>query len=444
MKSFSICIKFKLKIIMKIFFTYLILCFCNSTLYSQSGWTIQKSGTTDALFDTYFFDNNTGIVVGGTATNTAVILRTTNAGINWSPVNPNTNILLRGVSFINSSTGIAVGGNFTTSVILKTTDSGINWDTITSPTSNALRSVSFPPTATGFLGYIVGFNGIAMKTTDGGINWNILNTGIATQTLFSVHFTDANFGIAVGGTQTDTATIIRTTDGGANWTLQNPNTRNLLRGVYFLNSLTGFAVGNNGTILNTTNGGDNWNVFQTNIQGLMLRDVYFINSLTGYISGSGGKILKTTNGGDNWDSIYTGTDKDLQAVFFLNDDFGTSVGFDGTIIHTDSGGIITSNNFSGTENPEECFLYQNYPNPFNPSTDLEFGISDLLASQSGGFVSLKVFDMLGKEVATLVNEKLNPGTYKFKFDASGLPSGVYFYKLKAGNFVDTKRMILLK
>jgi hypothetical protein len=69
---------------------------------------------------------------------------------------------------------------------------------------------------------------------------------------------------------------------------------------------------------------------------------------------------------------------------------------------------------------------------------LEFGISEL------GFVSLKVYDLLGKEVAVLVNEKLSPGNYEFEFNGSGLSSGIYFYKLEAGNFSETRRMILLK
>jgi hypothetical protein len=83
-------------------------------------------------------------------------------------------------------------------------------------------------------------------------------------------------------------------------------------------------------------------------------------------------------------------------------------------------------------------LEQNYPNPFNPSTNLEFGISDL------EFVSLKVFDISGKEVSSLVNEVLKPGNYKYKFDAIDLPSGTYFYRLSAGDFTETKSMILLK
>jgi uncharacterized delta-60 repeat protein len=88
--------------------------------------------------------------------------------------------------------------------------------------------------------------------------------------------------------------------------------------------------------------------------------------------------------------------------------------------------------------PEQFSLYQNYPNPFNPVTNLEFGISDL------GFVSLKVYDILGKEIIKLVNEKLSPGKYKVTFDGSGLPSGVYFYRLSAGDFTETKRMMLVK
>jgi len=96
----------------------------------------------------------------------------------------------------------------------------------------------------------------------------------------------------------------------------------------------------------------------------------------------------------------------------------------------------------GSSIPESYSLNQNYPNPFNPVTHLEFGIS----SAAGGleFVSLRVYDVTGKEVADLVNDKLNPGTYKYEFDASDLPSGIYFYKLTSVNFTETKRMILLK
>ena len=95
--------------------------------------------------------------------------------------------------------------------------------------------------------------------------------------------------------------------------------------------------------------------------------------------------------------------------------------------------IRTSNNI-----PDDFYLNQNFPNPFNPSTNLEFGIS------RSGFVSLKVYDLLGNEVITLVNEIKTPGIYNVKFDGISLPSGIYFYALRSGSFNEAKSMIILK
>ncbi len=88
--------------------------------------------------------------------------------------------------------------------------------------------------------------------------------------------------------------------------------------------------------------------------------------------------------------------------------------------------------------PLQYSLEQNYPNPFNPSTTIEYNLPQ------GGFVTLKVYNILGKEVATLVNEQIDAGKHKVDFDASGPNSGVYFYKIESGSFVGTKKMILLK
>ena len=88
--------------------------------------------------------------------------------------------------------------------------------------------------------------------------------------------------------------------------------------------------------------------------------------------------------------------------------------------------------------PSSFILYQNYPNPFNPTTNIEFRISDF------GFVSLKVYDVLGREIATLVNEEKLAGNYEVEFDGSKLSSGVYFYRLNSGSFISTKKMLLIK
>ncbi len=88
--------------------------------------------------------------------------------------------------------------------------------------------------------------------------------------------------------------------------------------------------------------------------------------------------------------------------------------------------------------PRKFSLSQNYPNPFNPTTNIGFRIANF------GFVSLKVYDVLGREVATLINEEKFPGEYEIKFDASHLSSGIYFYKLQTEKYSSTKKMILLK
>ena len=101
-----------------------------------------------------------------------------------------------------------------------------------------------------------------------------------------------------------------------------------------------------------------------------------------------------------------------------------------------------------SETPNQFSLSQNYPNPFNPTTKIKFSIPTLLnppeRGKFGREVSLIVYDMLGKEVATLVNEQLKPGTYEVDFDGSNYASGIYFYKLVAGEFAETKRMVLIK
>jgi hypothetical protein len=88
--------------------------------------------------------------------------------------------------------------------------------------------------------------------------------------------------------------------------------------------------------------------------------------------------------------------------------------------------------------PNDIALKQNYPNPFNPSTKIEYRISDI------GFVSLKIYDILGNEIATLVNEEKPAGTFRVDWNASKVPSGVYFYQLKTDGFVETKKMMLMK
>jgi hypothetical protein len=110
--------------------------------------------------------------------------------------------------------------------------------------------------------------------------------------------------------------------------------------------------------------------------------------------------------------------------------------------------MVTSVSVRASKQPGSFNLEQNYPNPFNPATKIQFTIvSAQSGSASGGnrqLTTVKVYDVLGREVATLVNEVKEPGTYTVEFDASSLASGVYFYRLQAGTFVETKKLLLLR
>jgi hypothetical protein len=119
----------------------------------------------------------------------------------------------------------------------------------------------------------------------------------------------------------------------------------------------------------------------------------------------------------------------------------------GNPVLVQSGGFVITNVENSVANfPEEYFLSQNYPNPFNPSTKIRYTIPNVIASgaKQSALVILKVYDVLGNEVATLVNEENAAGNYEVDFNAAELSSGIYFYRLNAGSFIDTKKMILLK
>ena len=110
--------------------------------------------------------------------------------------------------------------------------------------------------------------------------------------------------------------------------------------------------------------------------------------------------------------------------------------------------IVNGVNQIGNNIPKDYKLYQNYPNPFNPSTTIKFAVPSLLfpnVSIGNPYVKISIFDVSGREVQTLVNETLKPGTYEAAFDGSKLPTGIYFYTLFAdGNKIDTKKLVLIK
>ncbi len=342
----------------------------------------------------------------------------------WTAQSSGTTNDLHGVSFTDANTGTVVGSFGT---ILRTTDGGTNWTPQSSGTTWDLLDVSFTDASTGTA---VGFSGTILGTTNGGTNWTLQSSGTMNN-LFGVSFTDANTGTAVG----QFGTILHTTDGGINWTSQSGTAENL-RGVSFTDANTGTAVGTFGTILRTSDGGTNWTP-QSSGTSISLTGISFTDANTGTVVGLGGTILSTTDGGASWTSQSSGTTNQLDGVSFTDANTGTAVGLLGTILRT-SGGTTWVQENGTSQIPNDFALKQNYPNPFNPSTNIEYSIP------SESFVELKVYDLLGNEVATLVDEQQQAGVYRADFTADNLPSGMYFARITANEFTQVVKMILLK
>ena len=351
-------------------------------------------------------------------------------------------------------------------LFVKTTDGGRNWITYGSLPSEIsyLEGMDFLDENTGFVTTLIQDStyqsATILKTTNGGLTWSEALSIDTVWEFGSIEFIDNNNIIAVGrGGSFDTISsntggmIFKSTNQGLNWTLQFFRYVEFTD-VRFTDISTGFASAvkwGDGLVYKTTNQGINWNIVFTQSGNVLLEGVKFYKgSGTGMIFGtySDSNIYaftrRTTDYGASWGQLQlldtTGENLLHGGVMISQNNQYITGGnpFDqGAIYHTTNGGVVFAD-FSGNSIPGKFFLTQNFPNPFNPITNLEFGISDL------GFVSLKVYDILGKEITTLVNEKLSPGKYKVEFDGSGLPSGVYFYRLASGEFTDTKRMMLIK
>jgi hypothetical protein len=233
----------------------------------------------------------------------------------------------------------------------------------------------------------------------------------------------------------------KTTDAGNSWNEKTLPFSYYQYSICFLNENTGYTVGVN-TIAKTTNGGDNWINQTPNINTYFI-SVSFINVNTGMVVGGYGTILRTTNGGMNWLNISRPAYNCLSNIQMLNADTVFCAGqvqdstYRSLVIKSYTGGSTgINNNLSKT--PTIYSLQQNYPNPFNPSTNIRYDLP------KNGFVKLVIFDALGREVETLVNEKQTVGTYEAPFNASKYSSGIYFYRLITDNFSETKKMLLIK
>jgi photosystem II stability/assembly factor-like uncharacterized protein len=410
----------------------------------SSGWYQQwfPNMNGSSIASLTFLDSLTGYAV--TSTNSSVqayILKTTNGGDNWSIiytyVPPSVNSGFKKIQFTNSNIGYA-STNYLE--FFKTTNGGINWINLTnnvfSDDDMAVINVDTILAVSSS-----GFDGGVYRTTNGGLNWQALGQVGGTGQPYRIYMYNKDMGFCLGNQ------FRKTTNGGVNWFAV---TGGAFLGIQFIDSLLGWKC--NGDIKKTTDGGINWvaqqlpNIYHSyngmNLQ-IINRDTVWMIGNENYF----GLLYKTTNGGYNWGYQFADTSVHIildHFINFVNNKIGWAHSlFYNSGVHTISGGSDTTFYTNIKEQiiniASDYVLYQNYPNPFNSMTNVK------VQMLKQGFAELKVFDISGKLIKILLNEKLSTGEHKVSFNASDFTSGVYFYTLFVdGNRIDTKKAVLIK
>ncbi len=404
--------------------------------FASAQWVQQNSGVSSSLLDIDFINENTGWTCG----DNGVVLKTTNGGVNWVLQNTGLFKRLEGIDAVDANTIYSVGWFQT---IIKSTNGGNNWLIIRDgPTGvgSTFFKCFFLNSNTGWL--LRSGGGYVFRTSNGGVTFDSVFTNNSFNN--DVFFKDANTGVICG----NGAWIIRSTDGGVSW-FQVPlplltGAPNLYR-ISFVGN-TGWTIGEGSEsglgklVFRTTNFGSSWDSIARvpYPSGQLNYSVCFTNMSTGYAGGTSGIIFKSIDGGLSWfqqNSPNIGFRNDF---WFSNDSTGWCTGGGGQIFKTVNGGTYVS--IANTQNtlPIKHVINNIYPNPFNPETNIQFELA------FGDEVKLSIYDLLGKEIAVLVNRKMHAGKFEIKFDGSLLSSGIYICRFAAKDIIISKTMVLIK
>ncbi|MBX2975851.1 MAG: T9SS type A sorting domain-containing protein [Ignavibacteriaceae bacterium] len=400
------------------------------------------------------------------------IWKTTDGGNNWYITNG-----ANGASKIfikNETTGWAIRDN----IIYKTTDSGDNWFTqFTAPTSVRFTSIYFVDS---LYGWTANLGGRPYKTTNGGIEW-VQQTNLDLWITNDIYFENYTKGWIID--KTSWSALKKTIDGGLNW-IKIPDVLNPFKFHFFPDSNHWLISGTPQKYI-TEDGGFSWIDITSDIPsiftsfrsvtnklgfaagglGLLLRydDTAYVpvelNSFTAVAVGNNILLSWSTSSELNNSAfqIERSTDKtNWRTIGFIEGNNTTielnNYSFIDSLFKNNSQKLfyrLKQIDFTGTFKysntikveigiPSKFFLSQNYPNPFNPITQIKYSIKE------NGLVSIRVFDVLGKEVAILIKEERPAGEHEVNFDGSNLSSGIYFYTITANDFHQTKKMLLIK
>lgn len=369
--------------------------------------------------------NSTGTVFAGGGGNFPEIYKTTDHGQQWSTLNTTLDGLVISAldldEFGNLFAGSYGGG------IYFSDDYGITWIL----RNNGLTDLDIASIVHDEMGivYVGTWNGSIFRSTDYGIQWNPINEGLNVLVVDDIAI--ASSGNIYIGTSDG---VFISTNQGLNWT-------HLTNGWGQVSSIAVnsqehiFAENSGYGIYRSIDLGNSWTQVSTEIWSPIM-DI-FINSIdTIFVAGANG-VFRSTNNGEDWTLFNSGLAEFNGTNVFIIDNEGKLIA--GT---EDRGVCWTTDPTTSVENVNNLSnsysLFQNYPNPFNPFTTISYTVREL------SLVQINVYDILGNEIISLVNEEKQKGNYSIKFDGTDLPSGIYIYSLRVNNFLDCKKMILLK
>ncbi|MBI3193237.1 MAG: T9SS type A sorting domain-containing protein [Ignavibacteriae bacterium] len=368
-------------------------------------------------------------------TNGVSLFRTLDNATTWDSLFalPSGTYFNGGLATITGNIFIATNG----SGMIRSTDDGATWSAINTGFSGAeARWPTMSPSGTLFIGSV---NQGIFRSTNNGDNWIQVNSGLTNLNIGSLAITSS--GILFAGVKGSNG-VCTSTDNGDLWTQTGLTTSVRIyslsidnNGYIYAGSRYDPNAPNPNGFYRSTDNGATWTHFGLSGQSINTSGAIFVNGKI-YAATDANGVFKSSDNGATWDSINTGLPTRGILTLSLSSGHLFAGTYNGIFKSAENVTAITEDGNSLT--PSTVSLLQNYPNPFNPTTNFGFQIANF------GLVLLKVFDVLGREVATLVNEELHPGTYSVSWDAVDKPSGMYYYQLQAGEFISAKRMILLK
>lgn len=362
-------------------------------------------------------------------TDQAGVYLSSDSGQNWSQANSGLTITsVSSLAFSGSSLFAATtyGG------IFRSNDNASNWTEVNSGLSVLFINTLMVSGSNIYAGakYSVTGGGVFLSTNNGD-NWAYI--GLTDQEVYSLAIVGNNL---FAGTDNG---VFLSTNNGANWTEVNSGLT--ADDVYALKGFNNnlYAGTSNGMFYSNDNGSSWTNISSSSLENKSVRSIamHQVNIIVGT---SGWGVYVSTNNGSTWEESDEGLPSSFADIYALT--ISATKIYAGTLFQgawerllTD---YVTDVNSSLNQLPGSYSLEQNYPNPFNPSTTIEFSIPQ------ESFVELIVFDILGNEVVTLVNDNYSAGNYKTEFIGDDLPSGIYIMRMTAGEFSDSKKMQLLK